>query len=410
MPEGRFLGLDCGSSGLRGVVIDGGTKLCAEAHRPFPPGTTDPAVWASAMDAVLAELAGHGPIDAVAIDGTSGTLLLTDADGRPQGMASLYNDGSAASLAAEIAELAPPESAAHGAASPAARLKLLQQRYRTARHALHQADWLAFRLTGRLGCSDDNNALKLGWDPVARTWPTWLDRFGIERRLLPEVSEPGSPLGRVASGLLEGALVIAGTTDGCASFLATGADRPGDGVTALGTTLTLKLLSATPLFAPQFGIYSHKLLGNWLAGGASNSGGGALLRFFAVAEIEELSQRIEPDRPLDLGWHPLPAKGERFPVADPALIFDPEDIPGDRMRFLQALLEGIARVEASGYARLEALGGPPLETVRTVGGGARNAAWTRIRGRHLGVPIGRAASTDAAYGTALLARKGCGRA
>ncbi len=410
MPELRCLGLDCGTSGLRGVVVDGSGTVRAEAHRPFTAGTTDPAVWAAAMDAVLAELAGHGPIDAVAIDGTSGTLLLTDAAGRPLGAAALYNDTSAAGLAAAIKELAPPESAAHGASSPAARLKALQARHPDAAHALHQADWLTFRLTGRLGVSDDNNALKLGWDPVARIWPDWLDRFGIERRLLPEVVEPGTPLGRVGDGPLAGALVVAGTTDGCASFLATGADRPGQGVTALGTTLTLKLLSETPIFAPAHGIYSHKLLGNWLAGGASNSGGGALLRYFAADEIKALSADIDPDQPLDLGWHPLPATGERFPVADPTMTFAPADIPADRARFLHALFEGIARVEAMGYARLAELGGPRLESVSTVGGGAQNDAWSRIRARHLGVPLVPAVSTDAAFGTALLAQRGLAHA
>jgi sugar (pentulose or hexulose) kinase len=400
------LGIDCGTSGLRGVVVDAAGTVLATAHRPFPAGTTDPALWASAMDAVIAELAPAAPVAALAIDGTSGTLLLTDAAGKPLGPALLYNDASAADLAPRIATLAPPESAAHGATSPAARLRRLQEGHPEAVHALHQADWLAARLTGRLGLSDDNNALKLGWDPVRRTWPAWLEAFGIRTDLLPEIVEPGTPLGEVRHGPLEGSRVTAGTTDGCASFLATGASAPGDGVTALGTTLTLKILSDQPIFAPAHGIYSHKLLGAWLAGGASNSGGAALLRYFESGEIEALTPRLRPDAPLDLGWHPLPGTGERFPMADPAMTFEPADIPKTRENFLQALMEGIARVEALAYRRLQELGGPPLASVRTVGGGARNDAWTRIRARHLGVPMLAPPSTDAAYGTALLARKG----
>jgi D-ribulokinase len=406
MPDtSRFLGIDCGTSGLRGVVIDAAGAVVAEAHRPFPSGTAEPAIWARAMDGVVGQLAAVGGILAVAVDATSGTLLLTDGSGDPLGEALLYNDASAAHLAGRIAALAPPESAAHGGTSPAARLLLLQGRHDSAVHALHQADWLMARLTGRYGVSDDNNALKLGWDPVARAWPDWLDDFGIRRRLLPEVVEPGTILGPVRAGPLAGALVVAGTTDGCASFLATGASRRGDGVTALGTTLTIKLLSERPIFAPAFGIYSHRLMGHWLAGGASNSGGGALLRFFTVEEIAALTPALRPEERVDLGWHPLPGTGERFPVADPAMTFEPTDIPADRGRFLQALMEGIARVEALGYRRLAELGAPPPTTVRTVGGGAGNAAWTPIRVRHLGVPLAPAVSTDAAYGTALLARK-----
>ncbi len=407
MPEGPCtLGIDCGTSGLRGVVVDATGAVVATAPRPFPAGTTDPAVWARACDAVIAELAEVAPIASLAIDGTSGTILLTDAAGDPLGPALLYNDASAADLAPKIASLAPPESAAHGATSPAARLLRLQEHHQGAVHALHQADWLAARLTGRFDLSDDNNALKLGWDPVKRTWPAWLAAFGIRTDLLPEVVEPGTPIGEVRQGPLAGTRVVAGTTDGCASFLATGATLPGDGVTALGTTLTIKLLSDQPIFAPGHGIYSHRLLGAWLAGGASNSGGGALLRYFDADEIEALSPQLRPDEPVDLGWHPLPGTGERFPLADPALTFDPPNIPKDRVHFLQALMEGIARVEALAYRRLEALGGPPLGSVRTVGGGARNQAWTRIRARHLGVPLLPSPGTDAARGTALLARKG----
>lgn len=407
MPEAPLaLGIDCGTSGLRGLVVDAAGELVAEAQRAFPSGSGDPALWAEAMDEVVDDLAAGREIRAVAVDGTSGTLLLTDVQGQPLGEALLYNDASAAHLAARIAELAPPESAAHGSTSPAARLLLLQGRYPQAALALHQADWLMGRLTGSFGDSDDNNALKLGWDPVTRVWPEWLERFGIERARLPRVVEPGTPLGRVEQGPLAGALAVAGTTDGCASFLATGADRPGDGVTALGTTLTVKLLSERPIFAPKYGIYSHKLLGHWLAGGASNSGGGALLRYFSAEEMAALTPKLQPDAPLDLGWHPLPAKGERFPVADPAMTFEPSDFPAERDRLLQALLEGIARIEALAYARLQELGAPPLKAVRSVGGGAKNAAWSRIRARYLGVPLAPAISTDAAYGTALLARRG----
>jgi sugar (pentulose or hexulose) kinase len=41
-------------------------------------------------------------------------------------------------------------------------------------HLLHQADWVLGRLSGRFGISDENNALKLGYDPVGRCWPAWL--------------------------------------------------------------------------------------------------------------------------------------------------------------------------------------------------------------------------------------------
>jgi len=224
---------------------------------------------------------------------------------------------------------------------------------------------------------------------------------------------PGTQLGPIAAEVADQlafdrrCLIVAGTTDGCASFLATGASEIGEGVSALGSTLTLKLFSERAISAPQFGVYSHRLRGGWLAGGAASTGGAALLRYFSAERLDALIPELEPDHPTGFDWHPLPSRGERFPVNDPELTFEPER-PADDARFLQGLLEGIAAVEARGYRLLAELGGPQLRSVRTVGGGARNPAWSRIRARLLKVPLLAPISLDAAYGTALLARSGTG--
>ncbi|HWL71430.1 MAG TPA: FGGY-family carbohydrate kinase [Geminicoccus sp.] len=407
------LGIDIGSSGVRASAVDRDGRLVAEAKAALPePDRADGMIrtaaedWWAAVETCLAGIP-RERVAAVAVDGTSGTLLLCAADGTPLSLARRYDDAGSAAHAARIRELAPAESAAHGATSPAARLLDLQARHPDAAMALHQADWVVGRLTGRFGVSDDNNALKTGWDPVTRTWPDWLDGLGIARRLLPQVLEPGEVVGPALPelGFAKGAVVVAGTTDGCASFLATGADQPGDGVTALGTTLTLKLLSDRPVFDPAAGVYSHRLLGMWLAGGASNTGGAALLRFFTSEQMRAMEPGLNPDHPTGLDFWPLAGKGERFPIADPAMESRHEPRPAEDVRFFQALLEGVASVEHRAYRRLAELGAPKLRSVRTVGGGAANKAWTRIRQNLLGVPMLEPASEQASYGTALLARR-----
>ena len=70
------------------------------------------------------------------------------------------------------------------------------------------------------------------------------------------------------------------------------------------------------------------------------------------------------------------------------------------------MLEGVAAIELLAYQSLGRLGAPPLRHVRTVGGGARNPAWTAIRRAKLGVPMLEPDSTEAAFGAARLARKG----
>lgn len=404
------------------MAIDAAGAVRGQTAAAMPPPqrdgaavAQDPEVWWRAVSQVLAGLSAiPGVIRALAVDGTSGTLLLADAAGRPVTPGLMYNDARSVEQAARIGRVAPPQSAAHGPSSALARLLYLQAAAPQARHALHQADWIVGRLCGRYGVSDENNALKTGYDVIARRWPDWLDALEVRRELLPQVVAPGTPLAAIdpavarALGLPNTVTIVSGTTDGVAAFLATGAARTGDAVTSLGTTLVVKILSQQPLFAPEFGIYSHRLGEHWLPGGASNAGGAALLAFFDKEAIKAMTPKLDPDRPTGLRYYPLPSPGERFPINDPQRRPMVEPRPADDAMFFQALLEGIADVEGQAYRQMEALGAPYPRSVRTVGGGAANPAWTRIRRRVLGVPMVEPASGDAAYGAALLARQGAG--
>ena len=305
-----FLGIDVGTSGVRACAIDGAERVVGAASVPLPPPRQDDNAidqepgywWRATCEAVqaLGRSVDLKDVWRIAVDGTSGTLLLTDAAGRPCSPGLMYNDARATAEAARIKAVAPAESGAHGPSAALAKLLyLLGTSIRTQAHrALHQADWIAGRLANRFGTSDENNALKLGYDPVTRTWPAWLDALQVPRTLLPEVMVPGATIGSIdpavaaTLGLPETAIICAGTTDGVASFIATRAAAPGDAVTSLGTTLVLKLLSDKPIFAPAQGVYSHRLGDRWLAGGASNTGGGALLAHFTAERMAALTSQL----------------------------------------------------------------------------------------------------------------------
>ena len=119
--------------------------------------------------------------------------------------------------------------------------------------------------------------------------------------------------------------------------------------------------------------------------------------------MQELSTKIRPQEPTGLDYYPLPAPGERFPINDPQLLPRLSPRPSQPLQFFQGMLEGMARIESAGYRRLAAMGAPAPSSIRTVGGGAANAAWTRIRARELKVPMITPQHTEAAYGAALLA-------
>ncbi len=421
-----FVGIDVGTSGCRAVIIDDSGKLLSRAVRALPvPRRTeqagvqqDPEIWWRAVIAVLQQLfadVGTRSVRAVAVDGTSASLLLADAAGQPLAPALMYNDARAVDEAARIAAVAPSDTAAQGAGSALAKLLWLQSRpgMSKARYALHQADWIAGRLCDRFGFSDCNNSLKLGYDPVNRSWPEWLDSVGVKRRLLPEVVAPGTPVGCISPvlaerlGLPPTVTVVTGTTDSTAAVFATGVSLPGDAVTSLGSTIVVKVVAEKPFFCSRYGIYSQPFRRLWLVGGASNSGGAVLRQFFTDEQMAEMSVRLNPSRRICLDYYPLPAVGERFPVSDLSLEPRLTPRPEDDLRFFQGILEGIARIERRGYRLLSALGAPYPGVIRTVGGGAANHAWGEIRRQILGVPMIKPAFSEAAYGTALLAQGGC---
>ncbi len=394
-----YAGLDLGTSGCRLIVIDGNQAVRAEARVVYPAAAEQtPELWWNAVQQVMAEIPEtiRANLQGMAVDGTSGTILLADANGNPTTPALMYNNARALQQSQRIAAIAPRASGAHGATSSLAKLLWLLEHYPDQPHvyALHQADWIAGKLAGQFGFSDANNCLKLGYDVVQHEWPAWVKHL-VPAHLLPTVYAPGQRVGE--------SLIHAGTTDSIAAFIATGASEVGDAVTSLGSTIALKIISDKPIFAPEFGIYSHRLGDKWLAGGASNSGGAVLSQHFSRDALQRLTPQLQPDQPTGLDYYPLIKPGERFPHADPQWLPRLTPRPADDVQFLQALLEGMSRIEQEGWQRLHELGALYPKTLRTVGGGSRNPAWMQMRETLIGVPMLHSQHDEAAFGAALLA-------
>lgn len=416
-----WLGLDFGTSGARAVVIDGDRQLCWSHHLGFPDSENNLKTWEHSLWQLLGAIPPHfrQKLQALAINGTSATAVLCDDRGQPVTEALLYSDDRGKTVLSQVAAIAPPGHRVHSSTSTLAKLLWWQQQPDWSRwaaagplHLLHQADWLAFLLHGKLGYSDYHNALKLGYDVESLAYPHWLLNQAPIAPLLPEVLPPGTTVGTLRSdlaqtlGLHPQTRICAGTTDSIAAFLASGARSPGQGVTSLGSTLVIKLLSRKPVEDNAWGIYSHRLGDLWLVGGASNTGGAVLRQFFSPEDLTRLSPQIDPHHPSPLDYYPLTQPGERFPHNDPQLLPRLEPRPPDDRAFLHGLLESMARIEAQGYGLLADRGADALTQVYTAGGGAQNGVWMAIRQRLLGVPVQRSPQTEAAYGTALLAQQG----
>ena len=372
----------------------------------------DPEIWWQALRQTLQALSDQTDLSRcsrLSVDGTSATLLLTDAHGKALTPAWMYNDARSRNAAQLIAANSPADHAAHGPTSSLAKCLTLQQQTPQACHAVHQCDWILGRLSKRFDLSDENNALKLGYDPLPRQWPDWLADLGLDNGLLPQVQPAGTEIGLIDAqvaaelGLPDSLTLVSGTTDSTAAVLASGASQMGDAVSSLGSTLVMKILSNQPVFDARHGLYSQRLGSFWLVGGASNSGGRVLLQHFTVQQMNEMTPALKPEHPTGLNYYPLPATGERFPYAEPDMQSCITPRPDQDVVFFQGLLEGMAAIEAQGYRVMEKAGAPAPQRVISIGGGAMNEGWRKIRARQLGVPVEPARHMQAAYGTALLA-------
>jgi len=418
-----YMGIDAGTSGMRACCIDKQANLLAQTEIPFPNTiihnneiSQNPEIWSSTLFELLHKLnerISYEHLKTIAIDGTSGSVFLCDDEGNPSSEALMYNDARTGKQVEQLKTITDHSTVLTVSAGLPKLMWLTEHTAdRKPAYVVHQADWLNYQLTQKLGHSDINNCLKTGYDPVHNLWPQWFEQLPALNNLLPQVHKPGELIGTIAGGIAKqinmpaDAQIIAGTTDSHAAILATGISQPGEAVTSLGSTLVVKVISETPIFNKQYGIYSQPFGDYWLVGGGSNSGGAVLREYFNDQQMGLLSKQMNPKQDTNLNYYPLLKAGERFPINDPDLNPKLSPRPKNDMTFLQALFEGIANIEHTAYQKLAELGAPYPNIIYTAGGGAKNSVWAQIRQRYCQTTIKQSQYTEACYGSALLARQG----
>jgi xylulokinase len=449
-----FLGIDVGTGGVRVLAVSEQGEIVAQSAVEFDPTVLapqegrheqPPEAWWEAVCRACGMLrdaldrAGIPPerLTALSVDGTSGTLVALDAAGRPLRPALMYNDPRATAEADRLNAACGDHCDRLGyqfkSSFALAKIAWLERHephvFEKAARFVHQADYIVGRLTGVVDVSDYSNALKTGYDLVDERWPDWIDeRLGVVDRL-PRVVAPGTQVGTVsadaaaATGLPEGMAVVAGATDGTAACLASGARRPGDYNTTLGTTLVFKGISRRICRHPQGLIYCHKLPGGlWLPGAASNTGAEWIAAMFPGEDVEALDAAAAGRLPTRCVAYPLVSTGERFPFlcGTAERFFVPE--PGDRLERYAACLEGVALVERFAYDVLDEAAGTSAcrrsdvadaaagGRVFSTGGGSRSDIWMQCRADVTGRVLHRPACPESAFGAAILAATGaCGQ-
>ena len=201
-----FLGIDIGTSACRICIIDANQQIIAEARQDIPSpkirGQTvsqNAQIWWDVLCNTLDRICNTIPaerVTSIALDGTSGSVLLCDDAGTPLTKARMYNDCSAVEEARQIQKLAPSQSVACNASSSLAKaLLLLKETEQPDVLIRHQADWLTGKLLGDFSYADENNVLKLGYDQYHRCWPELDDqRSTFPLPLYQKLSQQGQRL------------------------------------------------------------------------------------------------------------------------------------------------------------------------------------------------------------------------
>jgi sugar (pentulose or hexulose) kinase len=344
------------------------------------------------------------PVEALALTGQGDGLWLRDAQGRAVRPPISWMDGRAGPLVAhwwEKGTLREVYGRTGSGMFPGCHAPLLAHLREHEPDALADAevagycvDAIAQRLTGQITV-DASDATLPFLDPVSRTYDqVALAACGVAdlARLLPRPAAPGTLLeldaaGAELTGLPVGLPVSAGPYDLPASAIGAGAaERVGDGLLIVGTTLASQVLVDRVRIDPAADPAGMWLCtpdpDRWLRAMPAMVGTAGLewlIKLLGV-RIEELDELLEASPPGARGVSVQPflsPAGERAPFVNPRARgrIDGLTLAADRADLVRALCEGIA------YAArhcLEAAGLHPDATLAACGGGTRSRAWTQL--------------------------------
>ncbi|MBU0715845.1 MAG: hypothetical protein KJ964_10865 [Verrucomicrobia bacterium] len=438
--KNAYLGLDIGGTGVKAGVFSRDGKMLAFVRRSFQPtvsvdGHVDisiDVIYESARKTVREAVKKSGAkILAMAVSSQGETFVTLDANDRPLHDAIMWYDSRAGRQAGELCatvQSAVGRKPSIDAIMTVSKIKWLHENrpelMRKARRFLLLPDYISYRLTG-LAAIDTNTASSTGLlTPDEDKYdPAILKAGGIDLAQLSTILIPGTPIGKILKpaaeewGLSTKTLMVAGTNDQYAGALGAGNCRPGILSETSGTclalvTLTRKRPRGLPagLLSGKFPLPSHwfvlaysktaGLVLDWFrkecAGGASFDALNAEARTVpigcrGISMVPHFDGMISP--------HPDPAMRGRFCNLT---------LQHTRADLYRSILEALAFSlrENMEWMRQNGL---TIETIRCIGGGAKNEFWLQMKADVTGQPVEQPAVTESAVlGAAMLAARGAG--
>jgi xylulokinase len=421
----RMIGLDVGTSSLKGLAIDEHGTLLGEAERGYPlstpqPGWSeqDPELWWSAAQSVLEELGGE-QADGIGLSGQMHGLVALGADDRPLRPAILWNDGRAERECELIEERVGLtrllELSGNRALAGFTAPKLLWMAehepdvHARIRRVLLPKDYVRLRLCGEHATDVSDASGTLLFDVAARVWSSELAAaLEVDEAWLPPALESPAVSGSTPAGVP----VAAGAGDQAAGALGVGViDQQGPASIVLGTSGVVFAAREryTTTTDGSLHAFCHAVPEVWHVMGVMLSAAGSLGWLHSVlderSDYDELLAQAAAWEPGVEGLLFAPyLAGERTPYADPDArgAFTGLSLRHDRGALVRAVLEGVAFGLRDCLDLVDSVGGAPVRA-RVSGGGSRGDLWLEILAAILDLPLERTAvDAGAAYGAALL--------
>ncbi|MFH1081451.1 MAG: FGGY family carbohydrate kinase [Pseudomonadota bacterium] len=294
-------------------------------------------------------------------------------------------------------------------------------------------DYFIYRLTGKFVSEGSLLCSTAYWNiTTKRWWEEMLLFLGISEDRLPQICEPGDPIGpilpavAVELGLSPSTIVCTGALDQAAGAIGVGNIAEGIFSENIGAALAICSLVRKPPFHESrimpihyFGIPDMYMMHSFTTGGM-------VLRWFrdAFCEMEKSVSGLIGDDSYNLlgreaslvapgceGLIMLPhLNGSMAPDVNPKAkgVFYGFTLKHQKPHFIRAIMEALGYIVRRNIEALDNIG-IAVGEIRSLGGGARSATWNQIKADITGRPLVTMYCAEAAsLGAAILAGKAVG--
>tara|TARA_B110000008_G_scaffold175164_1_gene174798 strand:+ start:945 stop:2384 length:1440 start_codon:yes stop_codon:yes gene_type:complete len=428
-----FIGLDLGTSHLKGIVIDDAQNVCAEASvslslmRPKNGWSEqNPQDWLDATENVMASLANKVNLKKVNAIGLSGQMhgaTLLDKNDNVLRPCILWNDTRSAEEASYLDSKTIFRNLTGNIVFPgftAPKLAWVRKHepniFAKISKVLLPKDYLRLWLCGEY-VAEMSDAAGTSWlDVKRRDWSdALLAETDLDRSQMPTLIE-GCEISGVLKkthaskwGLPHGVIIAGGGGDNAASAIGVGVVKAGDAFVSLGTSGVLFAASDEyqPDAASAVHTFCHALPNTWhqmgviLAATDAMNWFGQVLNSSAQEMTNDLGLLKAPSKTLFLPY----LGGERTPHNDAQIraSFINLDHNADRQAMIRAVIEGVAFAFRDCFDALSSTG-TKINQLVAVGGGAKSEYWVQAIATTLGLPISIPVAGDygGAFGAARL--------